>query len=130
MRKRDELVSGIGDRIIDELFGLGDNYTCRIEDDRLCGNCRTSFEYRFGNGGCEVECAVWFPACEAELALYADGDKKLTRIEEAVQEYLDEHLDTKELADTIYDDIIDGYLDEWQLHGFRDAADYYHWRYG
>ncbi len=20
--------------------------------------------------------------------------------------------------------------DEWQSHGFRDAADYYHWRYG
>ena len=47
-----------------------------------------------------------------------------------MQDYLDEYLDTQELLDAMIEDIRESYEDEWQSHGFRDAADYYSWRYG
>ena len=46
-----------------------------------------------------------------------------------VRDWLEEHLDRYDVLDEVADMITDAEEDEWQAHGFRDAQDYYNYRY-
>ena len=63
-------------------------------------------------------------------SIHADRFKKLDRLQEAVQTYMGEHLDTDALIGVMRDKLREASEDEWEAHGFCDAADYYHYRYG
>lgn len=138
--KRDLIIKGIGDAIIEKLYELDDNYTYEADEYGREADCKTGcFDFEFGNGGCEVEAWVTWPynkAASVDVTLYGveghaeDTYKDLSNIEKAVEGYLDENLDTYELLGAMLEDIREANEDEWQSHGFRDAADYYSWRYG
>ena len=134
------VVQEIGDVIIDRLNELDDNYEYECDEFGFdSASVRIgSIVYLFGNAECEIEASVWWSSkkgASIECLLYGakgihDECKKLERIEELVQEYVDENLDTDALLDAISESVENSYYDEWNEHGFRDAADYYHWRYG
>lgn len=140
--KRDLIIANIGKAIEEALYDFDDNYSYDYDCEfgGFEADCRTgSFEFKFGTGKCEVEATVTWPYHKSpsiEVNLYGyEGKaekafKSLSNIEKAVQDYLDEYLDTQELLDAMIEDIRESYEDEWQSHGFRDAADYYSWRYG
>lgn len=137
--KRDLIIQAIGDKIKDNLFELDDNWDYEADEFGREASCRTSFQFEYGNGMCEVEASVTWPynkSSTLEVLIYGtEGHventfKDLSNIEKAVTAYLDEHLDDGDLLDAIVDAVRDCYEDEWQSHGFRDAADYYSWRYG
>ena len=45
-------------------------------------------------------------------------------------EYLNANISMSDLLSNLLEQIRDATDDEWERHGFRDAQDYYHWRYG
>ena len=59
-----------------------------------------------------------------------DDDKKYPNIENAVQEYINEKFDADEWYTEVLADNSRYCEDEWQSHGFRDEADYLHYRMG
>lgn len=138
--KRDQVISAIGDKIIEKLYELDDNYSYEADEFGSEADCRTGcFQFEYGNGMCEVEASVTWPynkAASLEVLIYGteghveNAFKDLSNIEKAVTEYLDEHLDDSALMDAMLDDLREANEDEWQRNGFRDAADYYSWRYG
>lgn len=66
-----------------------------------------------------------------EILLNPANDKHhLVLLEDAVNEQVAETLNTDQLLDAIYERARSDSYDEWDDHGFRDAADYYSWRYG
>lgn len=129
MRRRDEIIKEIGDLVINNLEHY-DDYDCDWDEDGLTrASINTSFVYE----SCEIECNVWWDShgcAETELLIYPEGKKCLELLEKAVQQYVDEHLDADGILDSIEEDIRYSNADEWESHGFRDAQDYYNWRYG
>ena len=51
-------------------------------------------------------------------------------LEQAVLEYLNANLSMSDLLSNLLEQLRDDTEDEWESHGFRDAQDYYSWRYG
>ena len=140
--ERFKLIASLGEAIIEKLYELDDNYTYEADGEfgGFEADCRTGcFEFEYGNGHCEAEASVTWPygkKASLEVLLYGseghveNTSKDLSNLEEAVKEYVDEHLDDDALLDAMLDDLRECYEDEWESHGFRDAADYYSWRYG
>lgn len=139
MSKREDLIKAIGEKVVSDLYEkVKKDY--HIEYDEygfVNASISTQFGYEFGNGYCDVECSVVWQSkgVDIECLLYGtEGHKekcykKLTRIEEAVNNYLVENLSTDDLLDAIKEDYRDACADEWEQHGFASASDYYNWRY-
>lgn len=140
MSKKEELVKAIGEKLIDELFELKNEYKYEADEYGFDSASYGVFiYYEYGNSGCDVECnVIWKSRGSADIECLVYGSegihekryKKLDCIEKAVQEYVENNLDCECLLDAIEDDIREANMDEWERHGFRDAADYYHYRYG
>ena len=140
MSNREELIKSIGDKIVDELFKkVNDEYSIEYDEYGFdCASINAQFGYEYGNGYCDVSCYVsWKSKSSADVECSLDGCegkkekcyKKLDRLNDAVQVYVDEHLDTDELLEVIEDDHREACADEWECHGFRNEADYINWRY-
>lgn len=137
--KRDVIITDLANAIIERLYELDDNYTYEADDEfgGFEATCSAyCFEFKWGTGECEAEATVTWPyrgKTNVEVLIYGyEGHaktKSLANIEKAVSDYLAEHLDTQELLDAMTDKMRSDSCDEWQEHGFRDAADYYSWRY-
>ena len=154
MNKATEVVKTIGDRLIDELFKLDNDIS--YEPDPEFGGFEASYSapiyWKYGEkgdgiatnivslcSGIDIDCTVTWPyhdCANIEVILYGSEGihekryKKLDRLQEAVQAYLDEHLDIDSLLSNMQDKLREASMDEWEEHGFRDAADYHHYRYG
>jgi len=139
--KVEKMVKAIGEKLIDELFELKNDY--KYEADPEFGGYEAFYSissgYEYGNAYADIECSVNWPyrgGATIEVIIYgAEGIhekryKKLDRLQQAVQDYLNENLNTEDLIDAIVEDLREANEDEWESHGFRDASDYYHYRYG
>ena len=126
-------VKSIGDLVIDKLFNQDD---FEIENDPEFGGTDASIGISFIYKGCNGECQVWYHAhskTEVECLLYSNNERhenSLENLEQAVNDYIGKNLCTYELLDAMRDKARENDLDEWESHGFRDEADYIHWRYG
>ncbi len=140
MNKREKLIKAIGDELIDKLFKLENEYQYEADEYGFeSASYGVQINYEYGNSNCDVECSVtWKSRGSADIECIVYGCegihekryKMLDCIEKAVQEYVEDNLDCECLLDAIEDDLREASMDEWELHGFRDAADYYHYRYG
>ena len=140
--ERFKLIASLGEAIIEKLYELDDNYT--YEADGEFGGFEAScsaycFDFEYGRGGCQVEATVTWPygkKASLEVLLYgSEGHventyKDLSNLEQAVTDYLGEHLDTFELLEAMLDDLRVCYEDEYQRNGFASERDYLTWRYG
>ncbi len=140
MSKREELIKAIGDELIDKLYQLDKDYNYEADEYGFeSASYGVSIYYEYGNSGCDIECNVsWKSRCSADIECLVYGSesihekryKNLDCIEKAVQEYVENNLDCECLLEAMEDDLREAYADEWEQHGFRDAQDYYSWRYG
>ena len=137
---RKELIADIGERLTDAIYELNDSFEwdyCEESGSRS-HSCTACIKYEYG--GKEYDVQVW--ACwphigEDTLEVEISGGKgKAGRwkyydsLEQAVLEYLNENISMSDLLSNLLEQLQDCYEDEWESHGFRDAQDYYHWRYG
>lgn len=123
-------VSTMGERIIGKLFEL-DDYEYRRDEEVFYVEAYIAIALCYKS--CEVECSVTWEGDEIgkiECLLYPhDKKKELVNLEDAVNDYLQEHLDTKALLAAMEKMEDKDDMDIFQRNGFRDAADYYNWRY-
>lgn len=107
-------------KFLDEI--QGEIYDAIEEAKRdCCDHCHVSYEFDDGSAielyleDSDYMNAEFFPAGSLE-------NKSYPNVESAIYA-LDADWDNVEVES-------EPEYDEWQEHGFRDAADYYHWRYG
>lgn len=65
--------------------------------------------------------------CDVEIE-HDDNDHISCNLESYLKEELDGCIDWSEVENDYWDALAD--MDEWNSHGFRDAADYWHWKEG
>lgn len=129
-----ELVKNLGEAVTEHLFDIDDDYEYEADEYGFySASIKCSFYFEYGNSGCDVFCSVLWGSdvhieCELEGSegIHEKVYKSLERIEQCVNKYLDENLDTDELLDAIRENYVDSFYDEWNEHGFRDEADYLH----
>ena len=133
MNKRAEtIVNELAELCIDSLTNFED-YTIDGDEQGLTyASIGTDFDYKNCNVECNYYCEVGTRRKEGiEILLNPENpDHQLTSLEAAVTAKVKETLDTDDLLDLILEQARNDASDEWNDHGFRDAADYYSWRYG
>ena len=137
---RNEIITDIGERLTDALYELNDSFEWDYDDDRdsRSNSCSACIKYEYGGKKYDVQVwASWPHIGDSSLEVEISGGKgKAGRwkyydsLEQAVVEYLNENLSMSDLLSNLLEQIRDATEDEWESHGFRDAADYYSWRYG
>lgn len=133
MNKRVEnTINELAELCIDSLTNF-DDYTVEYEEEGLSyASVGTDFYYKDCNVECNYFCEVGYRRKESiEILLNPDNpDHNLASLEAAVEAKVRESLDTDDLLDLIMEKHRKDTSDVWNDHGFRDAADYYSWRYG
>ena len=123
-----KVIEDIGKKVIEQLYDFDNN----------------EYEYY---GGCNEPDCVEGPSASMHFVFkynehfvtvsvsYRDyvevlfEDDEYENLEQAVNDYVEKEFDESHWLACVQEDVRDNSLDEWQSHGFRDAADYYHWRY-
>ncbi len=132
MRRIDEVVKKIADKVSEALFEAQGDYDVEMDE----GEIESASVYAdFNFGTCEVECDYYYGRGKdetyVEVMLYPAGENhSLERLELAVNEKVNEQFDFDKMFNGIEKSVQDSNEDEWQLHGFRDEADYLRYRYG
>ena len=137
---RNDIITDIGECLIDELYILTDSFQLDYSDESDSTDASHTACIKYEYGGKEYDVQVW--ACwphigEDTLEVEISGGKgKAGRwkyydsLEQAVLEYLNANLSMSDLLSNLLEQLRDATDDEWERHGFRDAQDYYSWRYG
>ena len=137
---RNEIITDIGERLTDAIYELNDSFEWDYcdESDSTDASHTACIKYKYG--GKEYDVQVW--ACwphigEDTLEVEISGGKgKAGRwkyydnLEQAIVEYLKTNLLMSDLLIELLNQLREDSYDYWDDHGFRDAADYYSWRYG
>ena len=121
-------IEAIGKKVIEGFEGF-DEYEADPDECYTDYSLSHSFNYK----GVDVECSIRWRDTSLqyiEILLYPAEGHSMERLEQAVNDYVEENLDEQSLVSNIMDKEREDNMDEWQWHGFRDAADYYHYRYG
>ena len=138
--KRNEIINDIGEQLIAAIYELNDSFEWDYDDDRdsRSNSCTACIKYVYGGKKYDVQVWASWPHI-GENTLYVEiigGKGKAGRwkyydsLEQAVLEYLYANISMSDLLSNLLEQIRDASEDEWERHGFRDAADYYSWRYG
>ena len=138
--KRNDIITDIGECLTDALYELNDSFEWDYDDDRDSRrhSCTACIKYEYGDKKYDVQVwANWPHIGENTLEVEISGGKgKAGRwkyydsLEQAVVEYLNAHITMSDLLSSLLEQLREDAYDEWDDHGFRDAQDYYHWRYG
>ena len=124
-------IESIGNEVIDKFYEQDD---FDIAMDFEYGGTDATIGVHFEFMDCEIDANVWYHAnskTEMEVLLYPKKNgHNLSLLEEAVNDYVKKNIFEWELLDSMREKARKASYDEWEEHGFRDAADYYHWRYG
>ena len=138
--KRNEIINDIGEQLIAAIYELNDSFEWDYDDDRdsRSNSCTACIKYVYGGKKYDVQVwASWPHIGENTLYVEISGGKgKAGRwkyydsLEQAVLEYLYANISMSDLLSNLLEQIRDASEDEWERHGFRDAQDYYSWRYG
>ena len=130
MQKIDDYIKHLASGLLEEVQKFDDVDAEYDEGYLLKATSRASFEegnlhmdFRFSyeghNDSMELE------VCNLKNEHFYD------RISDAVEARMLEEVHLCEIRNALDDNQCEAAMeDEWTSHGFRDAADYYHWRYG
>lgn len=125
------------ERIIKEIFD-------KVEE-ALYEQDEFDFEQKFGGVDASISASIEYKKCNIQCIVSHNAHNKdwieviiepdnenhsLANLEESVNDYFEKHFDMKALLDEMENKAIENEEDEWTSHGFRNEADYYHWRYG
>lgn len=127
--KRDEIVKEIFDKVEEALYEQ-DEFDFEQKFGGVDASISASIEYK----NTTIQCIVSYHAHNKnwmEVIIEPDNEKhSLANLEKAVNDYFEKNFDMKALLNEMEDKVIKNEEDEWTSHGFRNEADYYHWRYG
>lgn len=127
--RKETIIKEIFDKLEDALYEQ-DGFDFEQKFDGVDASISASIDYK----KCAIQCIVSHHAHNKnwmEVIIEPDNEKRsLTNLEEAVNDYFEKNFDMKALLDEMEDKVIENEEDEWTSHGFRNEADYYHWRYG
>lgn len=124
-----QAIENIGKEVIKQLYDFGNN-EYNYEEGCYEPNCiegtsaSMNFCFKFNSHYVTVSARY---NCYIEV-LFEDDDYE--NLEKAVNDYVEKEFDYNDWLSCLEDDVRDNSLDEWQAHGFSDASDYYHYRYG
>lgn len=126
-----KLIEDIANKLVKDFYKL-DDYD--IEGDEY-GLDSISVTVTFDVGKCQVEGYYWYDRTRKErmgleVNLYPENKHELPLVNEALDSKMDELFDLDDYKDAVLEKARDDNEDEWESHGFRDEADYLHWRYG
>lgn len=129
--RKETIIKEIFDKLEDALYEQDEfDIEKEVEFGGVEASISASIEYK----NCTIECTVSYHAHSKdwlEVIIYPDNEKhSFANLEEAVNDYFEKHFDMEALLDEMEDKVIENEEDEWTSHGFRNEADYYHWRYG
>ena len=137
---RNDIITDIGECLIDELYILTDSFQLDYSDESDSTNASHTACIKYEYGGKEYDVQVWASwshTGDTSLEVEITGGKgKAGRwkyydsLEQAIVEYLKTNLLMSDLLIELLNQLREDSYDYWDDHGFRDAADYYHWRYG
>lgn len=129
--RKERIIKEIFDKVKEALYEQDD---FEIEKDDEFGGIDASINVSVNYKSCCVKCDVSYHAHNnnwLEVIIEHNNDKHdLSNLEEAANDYFEKHFDERSLLDAMEEKAIEACEDEWTSHGFRNAADYYHWRYG
>lgn len=127
--RKETIIKEIFDKLEDALYEQ-DEFDFEQKFGGVDASISASIEYK----NCNIQCIVSHNARNKnwmEVIIEPDNEKhSLVKLEEAVNDYFEKNFDMKALLDVMEDKVIENEEDEWTSHGFRNEADYYHWRYG
>ncbi len=130
MKRAEQIINAIGEKVIDSLFDV-ENNDYELTYDELDGT-EMSVNISFGYKGCTVDCSVLYKGgWTIECLLTAKNENhKLELLEMAVNGYVENNMDKKELLGNMKDYSEECSMDEFQRNGFSDEADYWRYRMG
>lgn len=128
-----QIIENISKRVIDKFFDF-DNNDYNFEgavvepENGIYEAERLSISFYIEIGTHTIDCALSMTGKKVDYieAIFEEG---FENIQEAVNNYLEENLDTSELWSLAFDDVRENSMDEYQRNGFASAADYWHYRF-
>lgn len=129
MSRRQDIIKELGELCLDAFCQLED---CEYEfEDGVLKTASCHSLLQFGKTEVNVNYCHSSQKDSVEVEIYRDeGSIILDNLAAAVQIYCNENIDFQRILNLFYEQASEDYEDEWQRNGFRDAADYYRWRYG
>lgn len=129
--RKETIIKEIFDKLKDALYKQDEfDFEGDCEFGGVDASISASIEYK----NATIQCIVSHNAHNKdwmEVIIEPDNEKhSLANLEEAVNDYFEKNFDMKALLNEMEDKVIENEEDEWTSHGFRNEADYYHWRYG
>lgn len=73
---------------------------------------------------------IWYHSRHCETIVEVVNDEHPNRDYTNITEWLEDQLQRCDVLDELADKVAEASEDEWQSHGFRDAQDYYNYRFG
>lgn len=73
---------------------------------------------------------IWYKSRHTETIVEVVNDEHPNRDYTNITEWLEDQLQRCDVLDELADKVAEASEDEWQSHGFRDAQDYYNYRFG
>lgn len=73
---------------------------------------------------------IWYHSRHKETIVEVINEANTRKELTNVTGWLEEHLQRADVLDELADKVAESSEDEWQSHGFRDAQDYYNYRFG
>lgn len=73
---------------------------------------------------------IWYHSRHCETIVEVVNDEHPSRDYTNITEWLEDQLQRCDVLDELADKVAEASEDEWQSHGFRDAQDYYNYRFG
>ena len=138
--KRNDIITDIGERLTDAIYELNDSFEYDFceESGSRSHSCTACIKYEYGGKEYDVQVwASWSHTGDTSLEVEITGGKgKAGRwkyydsLEQAIVEYLKTNLLMSDLLIELLNQLREDSYDYWDDHGFRDAQDYYSWRYG
>lgn len=128
MKKIDTFVANIAQQLVDK---LNKAEYCIYYD--ACGRQAITADAHIDlEDKCRIEAYYYWRQDDkgTDVTLYPANEKRsYFTLEDAINAKVNELLDPDDFRESVLDLESEEDMDEWQSHGFRDEADYYHWRY-
>lgn len=118
-------IENIGEKFLKEFFDFTNEYTLEYDEEYGCNEAGMDFVSDYNhhtiNGSvCVRNGRLIF----IEVTL----EDEYENIENAVNDYVEAHFDSGEWYSLCVEDYRNNTMDEWQRNGFRDEADFWHYK--
>ena len=121
-----KVIENIGEKVLKEFFDFKNNeYTLEYDEEYGCNEARMDFVCDYNhhtiNGSVCVRNGYLVTIC-------VTLEDEYENLEKSVNEYIEGIFNSREWYALCVEDYRDSTMDEWQRNGFRDEADFWHYK--